>query len=1002
MKKILGLDLGTSSIGWAVIEETLGGAGIILGAGVRIFEPPVDSKTETPKNRERRQKRGARRVIARRRMRKVLLASELTEHGLLPSNESERSQALQEGDPYELRSRGLDEALTPHQFSRVLFHICKRRGFKSNRKSDRGEDKKKEKSETLAAIAELGRHVEETGCRTLGEYLFKHCPDRKRNRHGMHDFHTARAMFEAEFNLLWEKQKKHIPALTDALKTKIHRAIFHQRPLKIQKHLIGLCQFEQWPAKDKKSRDIIAGKRRAPKAHPLAQRFRFLQDINNMAVNVLSLTSEQKKRLAAAGIGKEKLTWAAVRKALGLSKTDLINFEQAGKKHLLAARTEASLAKALDDKWECLPADDREALFTALNTISDDEALLTHLQKRFGFTAEEAQKVAQVELEQGYAGLSLRAIKKLLPHMEEGLTYPEAVKKVYADKEREALPYLPPPPMVRNPSVMKTLHETHKVVNALIRKFGKPDVVRVELAREMKQTAEQKSKINKDQRQREGEAVEIKESLRNDPFRVTRPSRADVEKFRLWKESKERCAYCGDTIPATALFHEAEVDHIIPFSRSFDDSYMNKVVCHTACNRDKGNMTPWEWRGESAYWEQIESAIRELPWPKRRRFLEKNVTPETAMENYTAPLNDTKYASKEAKAYLQRLGISSQAGKGMLTAMLRRFWGLNSILRTEDAPETDKTKRKKSKNRGDHRHHAIDAIVIALTEPRIVQLLTRVHLSEGRLRMDDFPAPWDGFRDEVAARVADIVVSHRVSKKISGALHKDTSYGATGAKDEVVSRKKVDGLTPGEVERIRDERIKKLVQEKIAEHGDLKKVAKAGIFLPNKNGDPVPVRSVRLTDTMTFTTLFPIRDAVGDPYRYVTYGNNHHMEIVRHKITGKVEGKVVTMMEAARRARRGKEAIVQRDHGPDYDFIMSLARNETVLLTLDGAQEYYQIQTMNAVNKQIALRRHTCADINNNGGNNRVLKIPSALFQMELPPQKIIVSPIGEVFPAND
>ena len=218
----------------------------------------------------------------------------------------------------------------------------------------------------------------------------------------------------------------------------------------------------------------------------------------------------------------------------------------------------------------------------------------------------------------------------------------------------------------------------------------------------------------------------------------------------------------------------------------------------------------------------------------------------------------------------------------------------------------------------------------------------------------------------------------------------------------MVYRKKVDGLTDGEIERIRDERIKKLIQEKIAEHGDLKKAAKAGIFLPNKNGAPIPIRAVRLTATKSMETLFPIRDAAGEPYRYVTYGNNHHMEIIRHKTTGKVEGKVVTMMEAARRARRGKESIVQRDHGPDYEFIMSLAPNETIRLNINGGQEYYRVQVLDAASTNITFRKHVCADINNNQKNNRVFKNPSTLMKVEPPPQKVIISPIGEVFPAND
>ncbi len=238
MSTTLGLDLGTNSIGWALTEEgTENNPKGLVACGVRIFQEAVDAKTRTPKNQARRAARSARKIIARRKMRKQALAAILKHVDLLPSDDCSYQAIVANSEtlnPYLLRKRGLDEKLEPYELGRILYHLCQRRGFKSNRKAL---DKSHEDGKIKQSITNLSKQIQDSGCRTLGEFLFNQ--KQKRN------IYTDRSMYEREFELIWNKQCEFYPSiLTNALKIKIHRTIFFQRDLKIQKYLVGYCSLE--------------------------------------------------------------------------------------------------------------------------------------------------------------------------------------------------------------------------------------------------------------------------------------------------------------------------------------------------------------------------------------------------------------------------------------------------------------------------------------------------------------------------------------------------------------------------------------------------------------------------------------------------------------------------------------------------------------------------------------------------------------------------------------
>ncbi|MGH7949589.1 MAG: type II CRISPR RNA-guided endonuclease Cas9, partial [Candidatus Binataceae bacterium] len=291
---VLGLDLGTNSAGWALIEHQLesdGGLGPpvrLIDAGVRIFQEGVEAQKNESRNVVRRQARAMRRQHQRRNRRRDALRINLVKAGLLPV-EPEQFATLMRENPYALRATGLDRPLAPFEFGRALYHLGQRRGFKSNRKTDR-KAKKNETEGLLAEISQLQKEIDASGARTLGQFL----ASLGREEAKVRGRHTSRAMYEKEFELLWNAQAAHHPSLlSDALRKTLHNVIFHQRPLRVQKQLVGECELEP-------------GRKRSPRATWYAQQFRILQDVSHLRVldtstgELRELSPDERQKLAGA------------------------------------------------------------------------------------------------------------------------------------------------------------------------------------------------------------------------------------------------------------------------------------------------------------------------------------------------------------------------------------------------------------------------------------------------------------------------------------------------------------------------------------------------------------------------------------------------------------------------------------------------------------------------------------------------------------------------------
>jgi CRISPR-associated endonuclease Csn1 len=880
----------------------------------------------------------------------------------------------------------------------VLFHLVQRRGFKSNRK----QEKSKEQGEVAKETAELKRKMEQEGCRTLGEYLArlegKLRPDdpesvRVRNRY------TLRGMYEEEFEKLWSAQARFRPdLLTGELKEKLHRAIFFQRPLRYNPNVIGDCELEP-------------GEKRCPHAHWMGQQFRMVQEINLLrfidANGEERALNERERGILIESLGpKGNMPFVQIRELLGLTEKCTFNLEERSKrKHLNGNSIEAALRKKPLGKWyEDLPPQKRRAVYDALAEIEDEEQLLNLAVKDWGLDPEQAKHLLKVPCPVGYFRVSLKAIDKLMPFLLAGSIYSDAKENAGYSLTPHIEPQEHLPPVqetikqLTNPLVRRALSEMRKVVNAIVAKYGRPVRIVVELARDMKSPPKKRREDFFENLRRRDENEEVRQRIRTE-FPITSPSRDDVIKYKLWDECNRECPYTGRAIPQAKLFTgEIQIEHILPYSRTLDDSFMNKSLCYVDENRLKHNRTPNEaYSSDPPRYEQILQRVARLPWPKRRRFIQKQIDLD---ECVARQLNDTRFASRAAVAYLKVLygntqEIRVQCVKGGTTAELRHQWGLDEVLGLAG-----------QKNRADHRHHAVDAVVVALTTARSLQQLSTVKYNPVRPRLDP---PWESLRDDVAKGVGAINVSHRPNRKLAGALHQDTGLGPTVEPNRYVHRVPVESLTPAMVQDIRDLSIRKIVEDRCREKGipltGSKVIGKALGEPPLLMPSGVPIRRVRVLTTEK--TVIPIRSKGDRIIKGVLSGSNHHVEVYQKQ--GKDgeprwTGRAVSRFEAHQRLREGKP-VVDRNPADGGEFVMSLCINDMFVLTDPKTREskLYRVQkTSVSVQTQgpdLRFRLHTAARIDDNA---TAVRVSSWKTLQSLRPAKVVVDALGRIHPCHD
>jgi len=973
---ILGLDLGAASIGWALLSAREEGDSLrpdaLIAAGVRIFQAGMEGDMaagrEESRARGRRDARLARRQTERRARRLRTVFNALRNAGLLPtypgldpSTSAGRHQSILRLDeevcrsdrldrlaqkigvrgaadklPYVLRAAALDHPLEPHELGRALYHLAQRRGFLSNRRSPRRED---DEGIVLSGISQIRDDMARTGSRTLGEHLSRIDPHQQPIR----SRYTARAMLIDEFEAIWASQQRFQPSLlTPELKKRIHHLIFHQRPLKSQSDKIGRCELEP-------------KRRRAPWALLVAQRFRMLQSVNNLRIRNESgvefeLTPEQRQVLIAELDKKKEVTFDRIRRLLRMPDVTF-NIERGGEKRLRGNETNAILAKVFGSRWWEFGHDTRNAIVDDLLSIHKAETIERRGREVWGLDAEKAREFANSRLPDGHCRFSRRALVKLLPHLEEGLTTQLAIERAYPDNRLvgRARDVLPPVkevlPDLRNPAVTRTLTELRRVTNAIIKRYGRPARIHIELARDLRRGKDERKRLQSENRKQEAIRKAAAEEIRE--FRQgEEPTRQDIERLLLAKECEFTCPYTGKKFSMAALFGpepQVDVEHIVPFHMSLDNSFANRTLCFAEENRNvKRGRTPFEAYGDTPRWNYILERVRNfksrLAGEKLFRFqLHGDELNQWLADFSSRQLNDTRYASRLALRYLSLLyggttdGVDP-AGKrritvvtGQTTAHVRNWLQLGSIL--NDGGE---------KTRDDHRHHAVDAIAIALTSQRTVQLLSTASrnqlLRKGRLYGDPEP-PWPTFLEEVQATISGLVVSPRVERRVRGPLHAETFYSPRteeGVKSpegrHVYYTKRLADLSPSMVAKIVDPTVRRLVTDALG-GGEPKDVFKDESRLPRfvrRNGKTVPIRKARIRDRVTVT---PIGNQ--DRQRFVQTSGNHHLEVFElTDARGRTrwEGRVVSMLDAYDRIRKDVP-VVNREYVPGSRFLFSLVGN---------------------------------------------------------------------------
>ena len=1028
----LGLDLGTNSIGWCLLNlDADNNPCSIFKTGVRIFNDGRDPKTLTSLKATRREARSARRRRDRFLQRQKYLLNTLVKMKLMSADEKERQTAALK-DPYSIRKAALDSAVAPEDLGRAIFHINQRRGFKSNRKS--GDN---EAGVVKQSVAALEMQLMERKARTFGEFLADRHAKKETVRarrlgpktSDLYEFYPDRAMLEHEFDLLWSTQASFNPELyTEEKAEQLKDIIFFQRKLKPQE--VGRCTF-------------LPEEKRMSKALPSFQRFRIYQELANLCwidkegvAHRITNSLELRDRLFNELEQKKKLTFKQMRAIL--KKLDIVdypvsfNLESDSRDHLIGNLTSALMCdekKMIGARWDGFDEVQQDNLILLLQDDSkDDEQVSAELISDFHIPEERVEALLDARLPDGHGALSRKAIDKIVPILkDQGLIYYDAVKEAGFG---EANLYDPNAPLsnnldyygkalsghvmnasgkpedsdevrfgiITNPTVHISLNQIRQVVNEIIRVYGKPAEIVLEIGRDLPLGADGKRELKKMQ----GQNLEKNNRAREELTKLNIiDSRENRQKYQLWEQLSDnpierRCPFTGRIISLSELFTpNIEVEHLLPFSSSLDDSMANKTVCYREANREKGKCSPYEAFGHSPSdysWEAIMERAEKLPYSKRWRFLP------DAMERFAKEggflerqLNDTRYISRYTAQYLSTIIPKNKiwVATGRLTALLRGFWGLNSVMKDHNQPEQTQTK----KSRDDHRHHAVDAIVVGMTSRGMLQQVSTAarrseELTAKRL-FDGSIDPYEGFRDEVKKHIDNIIISHRPRKKAQGPLHNDTAYGLVdyreGKASTVVRRKPVEGFVKAaDIDQIRDPQIRGTLSSQTSGKSGAEFQEAVVKWCANKG-----IKSLRILEEVS---VIPIKDQKGLLYKGYKGDGNAYMEVYKNPQSSKFEGEIISRFNANQ-----KNYIPSwRQNFPTEALVARLRINDLLALPSKDGNEIWRIQKMSG--NQITLALHNEANVDT---RNRSPEDPFKFKTINVTPlfnlgaRKIHISPIG-------
>ena len=803
MRYGIGLDIGIASVGFATVELDEDDKPIrIIKLGSRIFDKAEQPKTGASLAMPRREARGMRRRLRRKAHRKERIRKLIITQGLLTKDELDKLYLGLVTDIYKLRVNALDRLLNNEELARILIHLAQRRGFKSNRKADKGGDEGKLKK----ATSENKKTMEKEGFRTVAELL--HNKEVKRNKEDDYTNTVLREMVLYEAAKIFESQRNLGNVFcTKKFEEKYIEILSSQRPFdegpgnqsdgtpspyKVDfENLVGYCTLEK-------------GEKRAPKASYAFERFNLLQKINrewtedengtrrhlNKEERIAQIAEEYKNKNSKLLKGYHKMN-----KALkGVLAPDDISEEMRNKIARIFSlyKNDARIQKELE-------------------AAGFEQSVITTL-------------VNKLDTFSKFGNLSVKAMNKIIPLLEEGMTYDKACKSAGYDFKGQndgaksntlSLKDLAQKTEneITSPVAKRALSQCAKVVNAIIREHGtSPVYINIELAREMAKDFENRTKAEKAMKSNRDNNEKAMNQLKE--YDVQNPTGHDLVKFKLWTQQNEICMYSGEVIPRKNLFEPGyEIDHIIPYSVSYDDSYNNKVLVLSRENQQKANRLPLEYLiGQARDNFIVRVKNSNLHWRKKNSLLKESITDEDTERFIQRNLTDTQTITTFMYNYLvNNLEFSPfninhtnhvTPVNGAITSHIRKRLGINKI-----------------RDDGD-KHHAIDALVVACTTQGMIKQITNLSKYKEKQYLDDgdidkinwfkkgkkFPRPWEYFLEELQARLShnpldsikslplltypaeeldpdnkkvikEVFVSRMVSRKITGAAHEATITG---------------------------------------------------------------------------------------------------------------------------------------------------------------------------------------------------------------------------------
>lgn len=774
---ILGLDLGIASVGWAVVEIDQNENPLrLIDLGVRTFERAEVPKTGDSLALARRLARSGRRLVRRRAFRLLKAKRLLKQAGVLSAEDFISASTLKQlpNNPWELRVQGLTKQLNRTEWAAVLLHLLKHRGYLSQRKNESKTDNK-ELGALLKGVSENSQLLQNHQYATPAEIAIKKFQQEEghiRNQRGAYSHTFDRKDLLAELTALFQAQRTLGNIYTDkSLEQAFAELLMWQKPALSGEailKMLGKCTFEPTEYK-------------APKNSYSAEYFVWLTKLNNLRIlengGERALTVDERNQLINQPFEKTKLTYTQVRKLLELSDFAIFKGLRYGKENaenatLMEMKAWHAMRKALESnglktEWNGLKTkpDLLDKIGVAFSIYKTDEDISQYLD------GELSPVVLNALLENlnfdKFIQLSLLSLSKILPLMEQGGRYDEACKQVYGNhygkQEQKTLLFLPqiPADEIRNPVVIRTLSQARKVINGVVRLYGSPARVHIETGREVGKSFSERRDISKRQEENRSERQRAVEKFKEFfPNFVGEPKAKDILKMRLYEQQHGKCLYSGKELDLNRLLEKGyvEIDHALPFSRTWDDSFNNKVLVLASENQNKGNHTPYEWlngKENSERWKLFQALVNgsRFPYSKKQRILTKYLDEEGFRERN---LNDTRYVARFLCNFIedkmQLIGQGKKrvfASNGQITALLRRSWGIQKVREDND------------------RHHAVDAVVVACSTRALQKKITdyvrykemnvftgeKIDQETGEIIRFHFPEPWKFFRQEVEIRV---------------------------------------------------------------------------------------------------------------------------------------------------------------------------------------------------------------------------------------------------------